>query len=95
MLRISPESRIPPDWILWDDSALSTFDRDSDSQRCIEFIAHARDHFPAAIRIAAFSMPRAETWKAVWKNGLQAILAKPSTGSVLGRILMPLQSIDD
>ena len=72
-------------WVLWDDSCLNLGDDEHDALG--EFFQLTVANYPEAVPIAAFSLPRIETWKIAQSAGARELLAKPNTGRGLQRAL--------
>ncbi len=81
------ENKTSVDWILWDDSCLSTCGGNDELSQGVRFIADARRCFPHSSIYCAFSMPRWRVWESMARVGANEMLTKPHTGSGLRRLL--------
>lgn len=94
------ERRYEPssDWILWDDSCLSTSGPqhcdprsegvDLTTETCCQTLENIQRRHPESKIIMTLTMPRWSTYREVLKLGPVEFLTKPENGSGLARILM-------
>lgn len=75
------------DWILWDDSHLSSVFGDVDLSVIEEACGSIKRALPESQLFVAFQNPRWHVWKALVAKGADELLSKPNTGRALQRIL--------
>jgi len=90
---VGQASAAAPNWILWDDSCLDTFIGADCLVEVGALFTKIRMKFPAAIILAATSMPRWFDWQQ-WKSaGADELIAKPSQGFLLREILQQYEDL--
>lgn len=75
------------DWLLWDDSCLTTAGAGDGLAQCLGFLEQARSAQPRAQIFCACSLPRWSEWERMQALGANELLTKPNTGRGLQRLL--------
>ncbi len=88
--RHSPKRYSEIDWLLWDDSCLTTAGTADGLAQCLNFIEQARRAVPQARIFCACSLPRWADWEPMQRLGASELLTKPNTGRGLQRLLRNL-----
>ncbi len=79
-----------PAWLLWDDSCITTYAGAGCHAKIAEQFAEMRRFFPGTSIIAATGMPRWSDWQMWHAAGADELIAKPSQGVCLNRLLRHL-----
>lgn len=69
-----------PDWFLWDDTSLNTFQVSDGANELNEFFRGLKAQFPSALLVAATGMPRWSQWQQWMFAGVDELIVKPSAG---------------
>lgn len=76
-----------PDWLLWDDTSLDTWNAKPDFASVSELLRTLHARYPEMRRLIALTLPRWDQWRELHGAGAQELIAKPTTAGVLYRSL--------
>lgn len=84
-----------PEWILWDDTCLDTYQGSDCLSTVSEWIIELRKRFPDAVLLMATSMPRWSDWQSWMLAGANELVAKPSRGVTLSEVIAGVGNLVD
>lgn len=83
--RLGTQSRL--DWLLWDDSCLTTSFGCGDINETEDWLRQAKNRLPQTQFYFAFTNPGWHQWESLLAVGADEVLSKPNTGRGLQRLL--------